>query len=456
MYRMAKISVVVIYTLVALGGATRAHADEVIDWTETMLRAGLVAGTTPPVMTRVAALVQASMFDAVNGIDKRYTHIRVPPAGPRGASRRAAAVQAAYVALSNLFGSRLVVPPGVPSALQVSFQATFEARRTASLLEIAGDESQASIDAGIGWGESVAAQIWTWRAGDGFGPGPFPPFPDNFTIGRWRRTPNLPVSTTLSGAAGYIQISEQMPWTMDAPFQFRPGPTPALTSEAYTRDFNETKVMGRFDSAVRTADQTTYALFWNGATPSYLWDQVAISLIEERNRDRGNDSHHDKPYRGRGNSLLENARLFGALGLAMADAAIACWDAKYADPFWRPVSAIRDTNDDGNPLTQPDPEWMPLFATPGHPESPSGHSCVSGAAGAVLAAEFGNRTKFRVDSDQMIGVTRAFRSFSAALEEVKNARIVAGIHFRTACNVGQELGDTVARHVLETRFQRRH
>jgi hypothetical protein len=366
-----------VIVIAALALAPRAHADEVADWSEAMLRAGLIAGLSAPNMTRPAAMVEAAMFDAVNGIEKRYTPIRVAANGPAGGSRRAAAVQAAYVMLSNLFGSRAVVAPAVPSAAQTAAQATFEARRTVSLLEIAEREGQARINAGTAWGEQVANEIWAWRAGDGFNSPPTP-FPDNLTDGKWRRTPNLPVSTSLSAAgAGYILLSNQLPWTMDNPFQFRPGPPPAL----------------------------------------------------------------------------EHARLLATVTVAMADATIACWDAKYADAFWRPITAIRD-EDDGNPLTVPDPAWLPLFATPGHPEYPSGHSCVSGAAAGVLRSEFGNRTRFTVDSDQMIGVTRSFRSFSSALDEVKNARIFAGIHFRTATEVGQQLGETVAEHVMSTRFQR--
>lgn len=137
----------------------------------------------------------------------------------------------------------------------------------------------------------------------------------------------------------------------------------------------------------------------------------------------------------------------------MADAAIGCWDAKYFYNYWRPITAIREPLDDGNPNTAPDPTWVPLFATPGHPDYPSGHSCVSGAAGAVLAHEFKDRIRFTVESDLMLGVTRSFRRFSTALEEVKNARIFSGIHFRTACDVGQTLGESVARFVLENAFQ---
>jgi hypothetical protein len=124
--------------------------------------------------------------------------------------------------------------------------------------------------------------------------------------------------------------------------------------------------------------------------------------------------------------------------------------------FWRPITAIRETADDGNPATTPDPTWTPLFATPAHPDYTSGHSCVSGAATAILAHEFGDHTRFDVTSDLMIGVTRSFHSFTDALEEVKNARVFAGIHFRTACDDGANLGKAVAEYVLEHKFQRVH
>ena len=138
----------------------------------------------------------------------------------------------------------------------------------------------------------------------------------------------------------------------------------------------------------------------------------------------------------------------------MADAAIGCWDAKYIYNFWRPISAIRELSDDGNPATTPDSAWKPLFSTPGHPDYPSGHSCVSGAATTVLANEFGERRRFDMTIDLNIGVTRSFRSFTEALDEVKNARIFAGIHFRTACDDGTTLGKAVAQYVLAHAFQR--
>ena len=138
----------------------------------------------------------------------------------------------------------------------------------------------------------------------------------------------------------------------------------------------------------------------------------------------------------------------------MADAAIGCWDAKYMYNFWRPITAIRETADDGNGATTPDPTWTPLFATPAHPDYPSGHSCVSGAATVILASEFGEDTRFDVTSDILLDVTRSFRSFTEALEEVKNARIFSGIHFRTACDDGTTLGKEVAKYVLFHNFGR--
>jgi hypothetical protein len=192
---------------------------------------------------------------------------------------------------------------------------------------------------------------------------------------------------------------------------------------------------------------------------------VALRLLEARYRDEEDDDDHDwdgdddgdrwhHGRRGWHGSLLQNARFFGRLNVAISDAMVGCWDAKYTYAYWRPVTAIHLAADDGNPLTEPDTTWSPLFTTPSHPEYPSGHSCLSGAAATVLADEFGERTRFTVESDTMIGVIRSFRSFRAALEEVKNARIFAGIHFRTACDVGTQLGANIARFILENKFQR--
>jgi hypothetical protein len=242
------------------------------------------------------------------------------------------------------------------------------------------------------------------------------------------------------------------PWAILAPSQFRPAGPPPLTSARYAKDFNETKKMGSVSSSVRTPDQTVFAWFWASATPSFLWNTVAISLVNGSSSESDEDGErnsHDKRHE----STLQNARLLAQLNVAIADATIACFDAKYTYVFWRPVTAIPLAATDGNPKTTEDAAWMPLFATPAHPEYPSAHSCLSSAGAAVLANRFGDKTRFDLESDQMPGVVRSFKSFSSALEEVKNARIVAGIHFRSATDDGQALGESVAQYVLDHAVQ---
>lgn len=404
--------------------SSSARADDITDWNQHMLRAGTVAGTSPLVMSRVAAIVQASVFDAVNGIDRKYAPVHVPPAGPADASRRAAAVEAAYTALVALFPTQ---------------KGTFDARLAVSMTSIASDqhETSASIASGITWGQTAAKGILSWRATDGFTPPP-PPFLGGTTVGEWRPTP----PAFLPGAGP--QFAYMTPWVINSPSQFRPGGPPDLTSSRYATDFNETKTMGSISSTTRTSDETIYSWFWAVSTATYLWNNVADSLIEARDDDSGPWGEHKHR-----NSLLENARVLALLDLAMADSAIACWEAKYHYVAWRPVTAIPLADTDGNPATTPDPTWMPLFATPNHPEYPSGHSTVSGAAAVVLADFFGEMQHFTVDNDLLIGVTRSFRSFSDALDEVKNARIFSGIHFRFSCDDGQTIGSNVGNYVLD-------
>jgi membrane-associated phospholipid phosphatase len=397
-----------------------AHADEVTEWNKILFESVLAANTNPLVTSRVAAIVQASVFDAVNGIERRYSSIHVEPDAPRGASSRAAAVQAAYASLTKLYPAQ---------------KATLDVKLAASLAGIssgAAAEHSESIARGIEWGQAVADAIWDWRSTDGFTPNP-PPFTGGNAVGQWRPTP--PANAPGAGP----QFAYMTPWVINSPSQFRPAGPPALASAEYTADFNETKSVGNLTSPLRTADQTLYSLFWNVSTASYYWNAIALSLSAERHL-----------------TLSENARLLALLDITFADAAIACWDAKYHYVFWRPVTAIPLAATDGNPATTEDANWMPLFATPAHPEYPSGHSTVSGSAGAVLASYFGDNSPFSVTSNVMLGVTRSYPSFSAALEEIKNARIYAGIHFRTACDHGQAVGIAVANYVLNNACQPIH
>jgi len=397
-----------IWTLMAVGIAGGiAMADEVTDWNGVMLRATLTAPVTPaPISTRVAAIVQAAVFDAVNGIERRYTSIYVDPGAPPGASERAAVVQAAYAALLSLY------PAQKPQ---------FDIERNASLAAIA--DSNGAVQAGLAWGQSVADQITAWRSQDGFS-NTLPPYEGGTQPGQWRPTP----PAMAPGLAP--QLATTTPWVMRSPSQFRTQGPVAMTSDQYTADFNEVKSMGSATNSGRTADQTLFANFWQAGNPPDYWDQVVTSLAAQ---------HHYPMWR--------TAWLLALVNLGMADSMIGCWDAKYTYSSWRPITAIQLADTDGNAATVPGPSWTPLIVTPAFPEYPSAHSCASGASARILSKIFGEETSFKVVSNAMLGVSRQFQSFSAALEEVMNARVFGGIHFRTATVDGTALGIAVGDYV---------
>ena len=392
-----------------------AAADEVTDWNRILLQALITPPAVPaPLAQRTAAIVQAAVFDAVNGIERRYMPVHVIAEAPPGASRRAATVQAAYASLVRLFPAQA---------------ANFDQQRTTSLAGIASGpaaDSSESIARGIAWGQLVADAIWAWRLTDGFANAPSP-FLGGLAPGQWRPTP-----PALAPGLG-PEMAHMTTWALASPMQFRPVGPQSLTSSQYTADFNETKLMGSITSSSRTDDQTLYVRFWNSTSPAAFFDPVAISLSAERHL-----------------TLSENARLLALLNMGLADAVIGCWDAKYTYSSWRPITAIQLAGTDGNPDTSADPSWTPLVVTPPFPEYPSAHSCVSGAATRILASYFGENTPFSVSSDGMPGVVRQFSGFSAAIEEIKNARVFGGIHFRTACNDGSTLGTAIGDYVIST------
>lgn len=392
-----------------------ASADEVTDWHEHMLAALITAGVNPVVSNRDAALVSTAVFDAVNGIERRYEPIHVTAEAPRGASKRAAAVQAAYVILVTRFPAQA---------------AGLDAKRTASLAAIA--DGGKSLELGVEWGQDVAEAILDWRSTDGFTPSP-PAYLGGSDPGEWRPTPP-------AGAPGLLpQWATMTPWGIVSPDQFRPSGPPALDSDQYLEEFNEVKEMGSLTSTLRTAEQADFCRFWQTSTPTFLWNRVALDLIADTDND-----------------LSDNAHLLATLNLAIADSIISCWDAKYFYSFWRPVTAIRLADTDGNDDTTEDTSWTPLLVTPPFPEHTSGHSSASGAAAAVLADFFGDDTSFTVKSHTDLSWTRSFSSFSSAVDEVADARVFAGIHFRTACDVGAAAGNDVAAYIMENLMGRIH
>ena len=229
---------------------------------------------------------------------------------------------------------------------------------------------------------------------------------------------------------------------LESSSQFRTAGPNALTSAAYTADFNEVKALGGdgvATTSTRTPDQTHNAIFWQSAGgPALLWSGVARNLAE--------DPAHAL-------DLADTARLLAMMNLGGADASINCWNDKYHFDFWRPWHAIRQADRDGNPATAADPSWTPLLTAP-YPEHPSGHMCLDGAHLRVLQMFFGTDTMhFDVTSSQFPGQPRSFDSFSAPLEEITDARVWAGLHFRTADVQGQHLGINVAEYMADHYFQ---
>jgi membrane-associated phospholipid phosphatase len=399
-----------------VSGASVASADVVVSWNRTMVDALLATPTAPQTSSRMGAIVQVAVFDAVNGITRQYTQYRSDAIGktpPHGASSAAAAVGAAYTALVALIPSQ---------------QGMFDAQLAATL----ATNRTRSVARGFAWGQTVANAILALRSNDGF----------TTTLAPWSPLALPAWQPTLPSFAGPVfrQFATMTPWVMTSSSQFLPAPPPALTSSQYTQDFNEVKALGSLTSSTRTADQTALAEFWAGKfdTVTTMWNRVADSLAVR----------HDR-------SLTENARLFALMNVAMADAVIAVWNAKNTYNTWRPITAIAYGGVYDSTGASPDPSWRPLLSTPAHQEYPSGHSGVSSAAAAVLASFFGNKTHFTASSDGVPGATitvRSFSSFSAAVAEVTVARIAAGFHFRFACEAAVHVGNEIAGYAAATQM----
>ena len=388
-----------------------ARADEVLDWNAILIRSVNAAGVPGALQGRLYAIVHASIFDAVNGIERRFTPIHVSPDGPKGASRRAAAVQAAFTALAALF-------PAQADALEADLESSL-----AAISSEAAAENSTSIARGRLWGEEVALEILAWRAADGLNP-PGPPYLGSMTIGKWRPTP----PGFLPGLAPTMATTT--PWVIPDALTFRPLGPPPLPSPEYAASVNEIQDVGSLASATRTADQTESALFW-AATAFSFWNRAATSASIARHL-----------------TLSDNARLFAVLNVAIADAIIVAWDSKYFFELWRPITAIRMASTDGNPATNEDMGWTPLIVTPPYPEYYSGHQSVSRTSAEVLTAYFGDQMPVSGFSEGLPNVVRAWPSFRAAADEALMARIWAGIHFRFAMLDTREVAEQIASYVL--------
>ncbi|MGA5500203.1 vanadium-dependent haloperoxidase [Streptomyces umbrinus] len=367
------------------------------------------AQQAPPVGQLYLGFVSIAVHDAVSAVDGTYAPYAKQPRAHRHASPQAAAATAAYEVLSHYF-------PASAQALGSDY--------AASLAKIPEGVGRTH---GIRAGKAAAATLVRLRTGDGrnadvtLNVTPAP--------GVWRPTPPAFAPMAVPWL-GFVR-----PLLLKSPTQIRlPGPD-ALNSKAYARDVAEVKAMGAASGSARTPAQTETALFWNDNVPRQY--QAAF-------RDLATRRHLD---------LDDSARMFALLNASAADAAIACWRGKYDHAYWRPITAIRLADTDGNPATTPDPAWSPLVATPPYPEYPSGHACLTGPTTAGLSHLFGARhIDLRVDS-AVTGTTRHYTTAKALNQETMSARIWLGFHFRKAMTDGNQLGRAVTGWAVGRYFQ---
>jgi uncharacterized protein (TIGR03118 family) len=389
--------------------------DVVILWNQAVLNAIRTDKPTLGFVTRDLAIVHTAIYDAVNAIDQTSAPFHVPVQAPADASPEAAAAAAGLFTAAALF----------PTDLNM-FQATFQK----SLADIPDGTAR---DEGIEVGEIVAEQTLISRVTDGADA--FVPHPPGTNPGDWRPTPPAfaPAQTPQWGFVTPFAISNTA--------QFLPPPPPALDSPDYAAAFNEVKDLGELNSPDRTPLETVVAQFWQGnagtaQVPGY-WNEIAESAAISQ-----------------GNTLDQNARLFAELNVALADSVIVHFAAKYTYNRWRPITAIQNADETGNPDTVADPNWLPLNNTPPNPSYVSGHAAVSGAAATVLDQFFGtDNISFNLTSEDLPGVTHSFTSFSAGAAEAEDSVVWGGIHFRFDVTAGDTLGRSIAQFVAQNFFQ---
>ncbi len=423
----------------ALPGAnaqrSAAGPNAVIDWnriaTSTLVLIPGPAGGAPPALQISMAMTQGAVYDAINAITpKHHRPYLLKRRFSARASEEAAVATAAYTVLSDIVST---VPASISFPNRDSLLQSLAAQYAASLAAVPDTPFKRQ---GIAAGNAAAAAMIAARESDGrFGPSQWVP---NSSPGHWQ--PLLPNGTSPLDPTPWV--GGVRPFLLQSSSQFRTAGPNALTSAAYTADFDEVKALGGdgvVTPSARTAEQTHNAVFWQSAGgPALLWNGSARNLAED-------------PAHALDNA--DTARLLAMMNLSAADAAINCWNDKYHFDFWRPWTAIRQAGLDANPDTTPDPTWTPLTTAP-YPEHASGHMCLDGAHLHTLQLFFGTDVMhFGVTSSQFGGETRFFDRFSDPLKEITGARVWAGLHFRTADVQGQNLGINVADYMVGHDFQ---
>lgn len=408
MKRLRNMTRAVVLAAVAWTGA--AGADAVTDWNEIASNA-VAAGRPGPIGLMDLAVVHVAMHDAIQSYEKRFEPYYGEVKGAKG-SKSAAAAAAAH------------------GVLQAFYSATQGATLTATYTTWLANNGLTG-NAGIAVGEAIAAKAATLRRKD---PNPpLAPFTGGTEIGQWRPTESfLPGPPPSLAPMGFLQMATFEPFGLTGPARFRAPPPPDISSARYVQDYNEVKSMGALTGSTRTAEQTDICNFWTD-NPILMWQRAMRTIALQRVPNMGN-----------------RARLLALANLAAADSAITVWDSKLAYNFWRPLTAIRE--DDGNPLTEPDPTWQPFVNTPNYPDYTSGANGLSGAFTKTLELFFGrDNISFVITSNAAAAVkkSRTYPSFSSAAQQVVNVRIWQGLHFRFADTASRKQGGDVATFVYD-------
>jgi PAP2 superfamily len=411
-------------------------ASAVSDWNVIAIQASQTAGQNGITQSRTLAIVQVAVHDALNAIEPRFGRHAFTGDGGRNASAEAAIAAAAHDAIAGAIALGIVPFPGFGTpATQAAAVSQAHAAYTAALASIPDSPAKTN---GIAVGQAAAQAILARRSTDrattpvAYTPGTQP--------GDWQPTPN-PVPADPPAAADLLPAllpgwGQVVPFVLRRSTQFDPSGPPMLRGSRYSRDYEEVRTIGAQNSTTRTAEQSSIARFWYEASPA-AWSRMARIVSESRHLD-----------------VWETARLLALVNLAMADGYIAGFQTKYTENFWRPVTAIRAGDTDGNSRTTADPGWSSFLNTPPVPDYTSTHSVLGGAAAEVLRRFFRNDdVPFTMTSGvPFAGITRSFMTFSQAAEENGLSRIYAGIHFRSTVedgiSQGKRIGAWVFAHVL--------
>jgi PAP2 superfamily len=399
-----------------LSGSATAKADAVLDWNEIAVNTAISNGQNPFAQARYGAIVQLAVFEAVNAIKGDYRPYLGTIVAPHGASADAAAIEAAYRVLITYFG---------PST-------TLDNDRANSLASIPDGDAK---NKGIATGAAAAAAMIALRANDGSSPPQFkvpgPPVP-----GEYQATPSCPIINGVAVGA-FFHWQNLTPFGIQRASDYLLGPPPALTSNAYAKTYNEVMTVGSADSTERPQDRADVVLFYAESSPTLVFNEAARQVAQQQQR-----------------TLSENARALALINMAISDSLVASFYNKYHYNFWRPENAIRAGASDGNPKTVADPDFMPFIVTPCFPSYPSNHGSGSNGGAEVLRRLYGEAGhSITISNPADPNTVLHYTSFKQITDDISDARVYGGIHFRTDQVAGALLGRVVGTAVYKNNLR---